>query len=254
MIIDSHVHVGKTEKSERFFSFDSYINIMKKYSIDKAIVMPNVSSNIRSSFLNFHFLNNYHELTLSNKNKIYPFLLIDPADEFIKKQINDNIKTIKGVKYHPSITTSVCTDKQLYSIFESFPNNFIVLVHCGRHWRSHISYLLKAASDFKNLIFIAAHMGGNATDLIEEALNLIGDSNLENVFIDISTSKLPWLIEQAVWKIGDDKILFGSDEPYCDTLVTKYCLNLAKITEASEEKILYKNIISILGDSKNNVF
>ncbi|OQB39842.1 MAG: hypothetical protein BWY04_01513 [candidate division CPR1 bacterium ADurb.Bin160] len=44
MLIDSHVHIGKSEKSERFFSFDSYLKIMKEYSVDKAIVMPNVSS------------------------------------------------------------------------------------------------------------------------------------------------------------------------------------------------------------------
>jgi len=249
MLIDSHVHIGKSEKSERFFSFDSYLKIMKEYSVDRAIVMPNVSSDIRSYFLNFDFLSKYNELTLSSKNKFFPFLLIDPKDESIHKQIQDNLKQIRGVKYHPSVTTSVCTDKQVYSIFKSLPNNFIVLVHCGRHWRSHISYVLKAASDFKNLIFIAAHMGGNATDLIEEALNLIHDSKLDNVYIDISTSKLPWLIERAIWKIGDNKILFGSDEPYGDTLVTKYCLSLAKITKDSNEKILYKNILNILGEN-----
>jgi predicted TIM-barrel fold metal-dependent hydrolase len=248
MLIDSHVHIGKTEKTERFFSFDSYLELMKEYSVDKAIVMPNISSNIRSSFLNYDFLDRYNELTFSNRNKFYPFLLIDPKDDLIQTQIQKNLNKIKGVKYHPSVTTSVCTDKQVYSIFESLPNNFIVLVHCGRHWRSHISYLLKSASDFKNLIFISAHMGGNATDLIEEALNLISEFKLDNVYIDISTSKLPWLIERAIWKIGDDKIIFGSDEPYGDTLVTKYCLSLAKITKDSTEKILYKNVISLLGE------
>jgi predicted TIM-barrel fold metal-dependent hydrolase len=50
MLIDSHVHIGKTEKTERFFSFDSYLELMKEYSVDKAIVMPNVSSDIRSYF------------------------------------------------------------------------------------------------------------------------------------------------------------------------------------------------------------
>jgi predicted TIM-barrel fold metal-dependent hydrolase len=247
MIIDSHVHIGKTEKTERYFSFDSYLEAMKKYLIDKSIIMPNVSSIIKSRLLNFEFLKKYDELTKLDKNKFYPFLLIDPNDDLTKKEIQDNLNKIKGVKYHPSITTTLCTDKKVYSIFESFPDNFIILVHCGRNWRSHISYILKAASDFKHLNFIAAHMAGNATDLIEEALNLINNSKLDNVFIDISTSKLPWLIERAIQKIGDDKILFASDEPYSDTLVTKYCLSLAIMTKESYDKILYKNILSILG-------
>lgn len=248
MIIDCHVHIGKTEKTERFFTFDSYLDIMNKYKIDKSIVMPNVSNNVSSSFLNDEFLSEFKKLSEIEQSKFYPFLLIDPNDMQTKNQVINNITIIKGVKYHPSVTSTICSDIKTYSIFESFLDKFVILVHCGRNWRSHIKYLLDAAKDFKNLTFIAAHMGGNATDLIEEALNSIEKSKLDNVYIDISTSKLPWLIEKAILKIGDDKILFGSDEPYGDTLVTKYCLRISSITTSSSEKILYKNVKRILGD------
>lgn len=249
MIIDSHVHIGKTEKSERFFTFKTYLELINKCNVDKAIIMPNVSNVISSIKLNDNFLTDYNNLLESEKNKLYPFLLIDPNDPLILDQIFNNLNLIKGIKYHPSITTTTCTDENIYNMLNKLPDNFIVLVHCGRNWRSHISYLIKAAEDFKNLIFIAAHMGGNATDLIEEALNLLNKSFLKNIYIDISTCKLPWLIERAIWKIGDDKILFGSDEPYGDTLVTKYCLSLATIKKESYEKITYKNVLRILGES-----
>lgn len=239
MIIDSHVHIGKTEKSERFFTFESYSNLMKEHKIYKSLVMPNVSSDIKVFDLDLKFLEEYEYL--DNKEKFYPFLLIDPSDKFSFPLVCSNYNKIKGVKYHPSITETTCMDPRLYSFFEELPNNFIILVHCGRHWRSHISYMINAANKFHHLIFIAAHMGGNATDLIEEALNLIEKSNLQNIYIDISASKLPWLIEKAISKIGSDKILFGSDEPYGDTLVTKYCLDISKITKEEKDKILYKN-------------
>jgi hypothetical protein len=127
------------------------------------------------------------------------------------------------------------------------------LVHCGRNKLSHISHLIKIAKIFKDVIFIGCHLGGNATDLIEEAIFLLGKEKLNNIYLDTSAGKLPHLIEEATKRLGIDKILYGSDEPYADIRIGKMCVELADISDDDKERIFGKNLLNIIrvNDDKN---
>ena len=244
MIIDSHVHIGKTEKTNRYFTFDGYYILMKKYGVDESIVMPNLSSVIKTENLNKEFMKNLLDLSKSIDFCFYPFIIIDPREIETLNQISYFRDHIYGVKFHPSISETLITDYKMDIFMTNI--NVPVLVHCGRNRLSHISYLIQTAKRFKNINFIAAHMGGNATDLIEEAIQLISKEQLDNMWLDTSAGKLPWLIEEAVNKIGSEKILFGSDEPYSDTRIGIQCVELAEISDEDKEKIFYKNIKELL--------
>lgn len=244
MIIDFHVHIGKTEKFDRFFSFEEYLEIMDQEKIDYTIAIPNVSSIVKSSDLNKEFLHNFENLSDINKNRFIPFLLIDPNDSITLFQLKTGfgIGLIKGVKFHPSICQMKVNDSNFegYIKFTSF-YHIPMLIHCGRHHISHISYIIDVAKKHPKGIFIAAHMGGNSADLIEESLDLLSKEKLDNIYLDTSANKLPFLIEKAIKKIGSQKLLFASDEPYADVRMSKYCIKISNITENQKKDILYGN-------------
>lgn len=248
MIIDNHVHIGKTEKSERFFNIKSYYELMKKNNIDKAVIMPNLSNIEETPSLNSVFLLKFRLQPQEVQDDLFPFILIDGKyKNEIRQQISRFNDYIYGLKYHPSIMEAEIVDRNLYDFFDlASIYNLPVLVHCGRHKRSHIFYITQVAKKFKDVNFIAAHMGGGATDLIEETISILEKEKLNNIYLDTSASKLPWLIEQAVKRLGSDKIIHGSDEPYADIRIGKICVELADISDNDKELIFGKNLLNII--------
>jgi len=241
--IDCHVHIGKTEKTRYYYTFESYRELMKENGIDKAVIFPNVSSVEPANALNNRFLSDKN----LDRALFYPFLLVDPRfSPALLMQINE--KEISGVKFHPSITGYTACSKQMNSFWECCRAKKIpALVHCGRHEISHIRYLILAAKTFPQVNFIGAHLGGNATELVDAALTLLSEEKpVDNIYLDTSGVNLPGLIERAVSVMGEDKILFGSDVPYQDLRIGKVCIELADIEAVVKEKIFYGNVRGLL--------
>jgi predicted TIM-barrel fold metal-dependent hydrolase len=243
MIIDSHVHIGKTEKTERFWSFNKYVEYMDKHDIDLTIAMPNVSNILSFPDLNHIFLSEYYNIDFRIKSRFKLLLLIDVDDASVRKQADMYSGFICGLKYHPSISRVNVDDVRFYRWVDvALERGWPILIHCGRDPISHIKYLVDMAKRMPRVNFIAAHMGGNSTDLIEEAIKLIKSRRVENIYLDTSNGKLPWLIEKAVNVLGKDRILFGSDEPYADVRVAKYLIELTNISTDAKECIFCKNV------------
>jgi predicted TIM-barrel fold metal-dependent hydrolase len=247
MIIDFHVHIGRTEKINRSFTFKSFLHLMNKTDVSNAVVMPNLSSIMPSSGLNEIFMNDYYQLIEDEKKRFVPFLIIDPNDERTYHQLDFYYDDACGAKFHPSISTVQINKPEIQKFLYKLQNKRLpLIVHCGRHFKSHISHLIEVANQFKDLTFIAAHMGGNASDLIEEAIQLISKSKCQNIYLDTSAVKLPWLIDEGVKELGVDKILFGSDEPYSDLRIGKYCIELTSLNSYDRKKLFSINAENLL--------
>lgn len=240
--IDSHVHIGLSEKIERGWSLKDYIKIMNINTIEKSIIIPNISS-IRSLYsLNKELITQYKNLSTNEQQRFILFLLIDPLDPEVFDQINDNKNIVRGLKYHPSLHQIPINDVRLgHFISLAEKNAYPILVHCGRNNISSVTYLISAAQHNKDVLFIGAHMAGNASDLIEKAIIILEEYKLDNIKLDTSAVKLPFLIEKGVKKLGVNNILFGSDEPYSDVRVGISCLNYTNLTDSEKEKVFYEN-------------
>jgi len=245
MIVDCHVHLGETEKSKRWFSFETFGHLMKRFKIDSAVVMPSIS-NITSVFSSNKFF--LEELgKVKERDIFYPFLLIAPFSNQVFNQIKSFSKLIFGLKLHPSIERVTASDKMLWGYYEfASEHRLPVLVHCGRDKISDISFVIEAAKNFPGLSFIAAHLGGNASDLIEKAFSELQKYSLENIYLDTSNGKSPWLVEEAVKVISSERVLFGSDEPFADVRICKLCVELANLSGEAKENIFSKNILRLL--------
>ena len=247
-MIDFHVHINKSEKLEYSHTFEEYGMIMDRNNIAKAQVMPNPSSIISVIDNNDNFLESLFRY--GKPELFYPFLLFDNKNN--KKlliQLNKFKNHIYGLKYHGSISEMEISNQDLNVFFEfAEKNKLLILSHCGRHHKSHINHLIDVAKRFPNITFIAAHMGGNATDLIEEAIRILEVEKLENIYLDTSACELPRLLEMGVGILGSDKILFGSDQPYKDIRIAKFAIELADITDEDKRKILDENARKLIKD------
>jgi predicted TIM-barrel fold metal-dependent hydrolase len=232
-IIDFHFHIGKTEKCSVGYSVKGCLGFMRKYGISETVVIPNISNKKPSSVLNKAFIKHFPIDTL------HPLLLADPREPKTFKQIEDG--DIAGIKVHPSVFRSSVSNIEMTGFWELCKyKNIFALVHCGRDELSKFANLVKTAWDWPEVTFVAAHLGGGATDLIERALG--NESIPENIYMDISAAKVPRLINKAISVLGSDKILFGSDEPYADFRVVKHCLDLAGVSE----NVYFKNAERLL--------
>lgn len=228
-LIDTHVHIGRSTKFSRYWEAEDYLSLMSKLGIERSVVIPNLVDDLSISDVNELF---YEEIT---NFRFIPFFMLD-IDNKNAQQLHNYRQSIKGIKYHPSFSrvTVDCLDLQ------SIPN-LPLLIHCGRDSLSRVDYVIKAAKENKDRKFIAAHMAGMVPDLIEEALRKIRSSGCENIWIDISAVNLPCMIVYAVEILGDEKIFFGSDEPYQDVMIAKATLEYAKIKTISKERIGFEN-------------
>ena len=70
-----------------------------------------------------------------------------------------------------------------------------------------------------------------------------------NTFLDISGSQSHrTILEHCVNRIGDERVLFGSDMPYLEASMLLGRVLTARISDASKAAILRHNFLRLLGE------
>jgi len=139
----------------------------------------------------------------------------------------------KGLKLLPTIQFFNPADENLDPLFKlAYREGLIVTIHTGCDpgpWEdprlsahSNPKHIEKVASRYPGLKIVMAHMGSYSALMpgiwFEEAMEVAGHH--DNVYVDIAAVFSRRLVKEAVRRIGEDKVLFGSDYPaiggYCD--------------------------------------
>ncbi len=262
-IINSHAHIYPNKIAEKatnaigeFYNINMNIkagtpeNLLiegEKINISKYIVhsVATKPSQVRS-------INEFILEEMKKHEEFVGFMTLhqDLSCEEIKTEINWAIENgFKGIKLHPDFQKfDIDSEKacKIYGILDSLCQTYPVLLHMGdkRYEYSRPKKLLNVAKKYKNITFIAAHLGGYSC--WEEVDCLKG---LNNVFFDTSSSLAFLSKERAkelIYLFGVDKIFFGDDFPMWhakEELKRFKALNLSK---EDEEKILSLNIKKLL--------
>lgn len=244
MIIDSHVHIGRSDKISISLTFFQLKKIMNEYNIFQTVVMPNISSVDSCIERNNIMLKDISDMKQDDKDYFIPYAWVDINHNGYIEHLEDIKDKIYGVKYHPSISQIAINDERATPLLSFCKENKLpILLHCGRHPISHIKHILEAANKFNSVKFIAAHMGGNAYDIIEDAIELCKNHSMSNVFIDTSTGRHPNLLREAIKVIGDERIIFGTDLPYTNMELNMKYIELSELTEKEYRNIMGYNIL-----------
>ena len=244
-INDAHVHLGKSSIINNFLSEDGVLNFREKYQVDNFFLM--------SLDLGIEH-NNKKIIELSHKHEfVHGLYWIQ------KSMIQKDLSTLNnelgngtvGVKFHGVFEKLPVTSDVYTPVMELLSDKqAILLVHCGRYKDgdpgSNSSYVhaLEIAKKYPKIKVILAHMGGNDTSVVKKAVTAARD--ISNTFLDTSGISTPYRVEYAVDILGAERILFGSDFPWCSIRSMYYGVEDALIDDQLKELIMYENFSQIL--------
>jgi predicted TIM-barrel fold metal-dependent hydrolase len=284
-IIDCHANIGWDTSNLRknyFPTEQKYQELMikmNKHGISKAIILPfpSPSGQFRRNVFWYEIENQYLMQATNFSNRFIPFPAVNPND---LKSIN-NVQTlvtaykIKGIKISHHIPMGFSVNKlinhPLMKILHK--NNLILMLHTGTgkepgslKFQETLSHGIKVAKKYPEIKFIFCHLGRLHKSIIEAL-------KVENIYMDTSAISMksyssefialhsypafrysnPHEIIEELIDLGfENKIIFGSDEPYTHYNNELDAIKDANISNSAKEKIYFKNISKLLGIKNEN--
>ncbi len=206
MIIDSHVHLkhGNVERTE--YTPEQIVGYMDAAGVDRSVVFAMSTTTERSIEMAAKAAERY-------PGRLIPYVYAlpsyeRPVAELLAHALDDlgfrGMKIHAGeCRLHPYIADPAFAVAHEYQA--------PVIVDLG----GDISTATRLARDFPRAKLLMAHFGRYlCTDarLIESFITLAEEH--DNVWLDASGVVLDWTIEQAVGRIGAERVLFGTDGPH----------------------------------------
>ena len=242
-IVDMHAHMDEVADLNWFDTPEKLIKLMDDANIELAVV---------SAYLNVpgpdpDAFERMCRCVEPYKDRLCPFIRMDPW--FGKRTVevlveaHRNHPNLSGVKLHPGhYTLHPYGEATVALIQKAGELGLPVLFHCGDEEMClplQIGEMMKQCPDTK---VILAHMGGLAH--YRDAISVA--KKYPNIFID--TSEIPYvgMIRRVVDEIGADRVLFGTDAPFCDPLVELKKVEYAGLTEQEFEKVCSLNGLKLL--------
>lgn len=233
MINDIHVHLGQFEKinatqlAATLPAFKAFHNIANLALISSDLGIEKNEMAIRSLF---------------GQPGIYGWKMLQAEKDFEL----DHKRWI-GAKHHGTFEKRPISDPVYSKALEELDR---IIVHCGRYNNGEASsvtsfkHAIKAAIDNPQVSFVLAHMGGNDTDIVMKAADAA--AGVPNVFFDTSGISTPFRVEYAVKRVGADRILFGSDHPWCSFLGQYHTVKDSLISDTDKQKIFTDNFLKLI--------
>ena len=270
--IDAHIHIipdvvheANPDAEDEWVYADQtkYLDLMERYNIEQAIIMPLNDPYLMSMEFTADAVNkNLKELVDNYSNKFYAMADIDisNSNEVSKTILTKAIEeyNLNGLKIHPNNTGMNVDDEYNVALLEEFNKYGLpVFIHSypnskdDRSATYRIKYLI---NKFPNIKFIISHMGAYQ---YEELLDT-------NCYVDISAI-LPDYVNKfgtketnnILRKFGAKRLIFATDYPCSrclapEEIYDRYFDILKQMDFTDEEinKIAYGNIKNIIHSLK----
>ncbi len=264
MIIDFHTHTFPDEVAKKAIpkltaasglecqgdgTASNLISRMDEWGVDRAVVL-NIATNPKQQTN----VNNF-AIELNKNERIYALGSLNPFSDNIKseaKRLRDN--GIRGIKIHPDYMGLPIDDEGYHEIFTAcIENDLFAVTHSGWDFISpdliHCTpgMLAKVIKKYPDLKLVAAHMGANKQwDEVEKLL--IG----KNIWFDTSLAPIFGLSKEQAERIlknhDSDKILFGSDFPWCSMKRELEYMGFLDISHELRRKIYSENALRLFGE------
>ncbi|MGN1112828.1 MAG: amidohydrolase family protein [Acutalibacteraceae bacterium] len=228
---------------------ESLLSSMKKYGIEKSVLLPIAVKSGNSHTINTCAIEN---------NKIPGFVSfgsVHPFDENYIEELERIKKAgLKGVKLHPDFQGVFIDDPKMVAVMRAAADmGLLITIHAGMDvsfpelHRSTPRRLAAVLPQLKGAKIICAHSGGYRYN--DDVLELL--LGFDEIYIDTSysigqeqmdTQKLIRIYKE----INPTHILFGTDSPWEDQGESINKVMSLPIDEELKEKIMYKNAEALL--------
>ncbi len=269
MIIDFHTHAFPDKLAPKALpvlashvGYDPYgtgtvsdlIEKMDKGGIDKSVVC-NIATNPKQQTN----VNNFAIETMEQHgDRLICLGSINPYSDSIGEELDRLSKAgLPGIKLHPDYMETTIDDSAFDPIFDRCSElGMFIIIHAGFDVCSpdkiHATpdMILRRLERNPDIRLVCAHFGGNMMwDEVEE--KLCG----RNLWIDTSMGVLEGLSKEQARRIiekhGSEKVLFGTDFPWCDAKTNIDYIKSLGLSDEFEENIFHRNAEKLLGIEKN---
>lgn len=202
-IIDSHTHLGEFPLFNVSLNADEMISIMNQHNIIISVVfsLPNK--------LTLEAIKNY-------PGRLVGLVWVNPHDgERALEEIDEAINRwgFKGIKMHPLIHSFLPDQDIVYPIMDKARRYSIpVLFHCGHPPWSLPWHFGNLADVYPDVTIILGHMGHGHIVYINGSIDVA--RRHENIVLETSAMPMHRKIREAVEKVGEERVIYGSDMPF----------------------------------------
>ncbi len=223
-------------------------NKMELWGVDISVLL-NIATNPKQQ----DKVNDFAESVNNSCDNIIAFGSVNPFTPEPEKSVFDlKERGFRGIKLHPDYFELVLDDKKMMKIFDAAQEaELVVVTHSGYDFISpefiHVTpdRILKVIKEFPRLKLVCAHMGANRM-WREVVMKLCG----KNIYFDTSLCAYEIdkkMAENIIKNHHGDKILFGSDMPWCSAELSKVFIDSLDISDALKENIFANNAKKLLG-------
>lgn len=230
MVIDSHTHIGEFPLFNVKLDAQGLISIMNEWNIQKALV-----STVPNS-LTLDAVKKY-------EGRLYGLVWINPHEGDKAAQLVDKAITqwgFKGLKMHPLIDTYLPDQEIVFPIMDrACKHSAPILFHCGHPPWSLPWHFGNLADIYPEATIILGHMGHGHIVYINAAIEVA--KRHENIILETSAMPMHSKIKEAVLKVGEHRVLYGSDTPFGHPAFEIKKVEVAGLTEKQLNMVLEQN-------------
>lgn len=252
-IIDVHAHVGISSSLQVAGSADGVIALMDANNIEQSIVSPIPGYEDPEGMKDSERQNDNVANAVKNNPTRLPRGLgvIEPRHGLGALDEIDRVMTdlgLSGLMFHNDYNGLSVDSPAMFQIFERLAkyDGAIAQVHTAQHSVLEAPFQLGILAEaFPQITFISAHPFMTTThlrasiDLGQRFPNMLFDTTISHHHL--------FAIEKAVEGIGEDRLMFGSDNPYFHRTADIDIINYAKISGEARDKIFWRNAARVFG-------
>jgi uncharacterized protein len=234
-IIDAHAHVGRFGSwAQVSCSAEELLAKMDTFRVEKSVLFGPDNSLIRKT------------VSLHPK-RFVGYVWPDPHDPSALSLVKEAIERwgFKGIKLHPLVHAFLPTDEEVLPIIEFARKEGVpVAIHSGHPPFSLPWSIGELAEMYPDVKIVMLHMGHAHGVYIQAAINTA--KRYDNIILETSGVSMHSKINEAVEKVGEERVVFGSDFPFHDHSVELQKVKVAGLTEHQRESVLYRNAKNLL--------
>jgi predicted TIM-barrel fold metal-dependent hydrolase len=248
LVIDSHAHMGP------WFNFhipscdaEGMVRTMDRLGVDCCVASAHASIGP-----DFRLGNDVVARAIAaHPGRIYGYIGVNP--NYSAEEMRDELERRRasggfvGIKIHPDVHKTRADDERYAPAWEfAGEHSLPVLSHAGAGSAHNAPcHFDRPAEEHPNVAIILAH-SVSSRESMDAAVDLA--RKRENVYLDICGSPLlVGVLEEAVARIGSQRILFGTDLPFIDPRPGLGRLAFARISDDQKRDLLGGNAARIFG-------
>jgi predicted TIM-barrel fold metal-dependent hydrolase len=232
MIFDAHMHIGNYPLFNVSLDRDGLAATLEENGIDRCLVFAPDNAEVKRVV----------DTIPGAKALVWANPRVPGNIEDAIERLDD--PTFVGVKLHPLLDAYHPNDPSLHPLMEVVAERRLpILVHCGHEIFTLPWSIEELAVSFPDAKVIFGHMGLGNVIYINACIDIA--CRRDNVYLETSGMPEHAKIAEAIEKVGETRVLYGSDAPFHHPAVEILKVRVSGLPDELVDRVLYHNALEL---------